>query len=289
MISLQEIEWAKTAAKGLPEKQDNPLRPRVMTNEELIQMILSEGPSRMHFRQVADIIKTIKNTGERQRMADHHAGIFAKQNPRFNHAKWHNWIGTTWTKPSTHTKIASEETLDELTKKKLGDYKDKAIADKEDADYEAASADSVKQARKPLVRSWKRSRGIAAADKKLEKEEADLSEVITKKTSTGKVIDDFVHSDNKKFSGDSKKQRIKRALGAWYGMHRGEETESTNEEKQRVVFQVGRTKWTKKDFRKVDPSYGFSSKQDQDPKVKGSLASYRDKIYKARTAKLRSK
>ena len=47
-----------------------------------------------------------------------------------------------------------------------------------------------------------------------------LQEVLTKKTPAGKVISDFVKSDAPTFSGDSKKQRIKRALGAYYGMHK---------------------------------------------------------------------
>jgi len=50
-----------------------------------------------------------------------------------------------------------------------------------------------------------------------------LDEVLTKKTPASEVISDFVHSKNKTFSGDSKKQRIKRALGAYYGMHKEEE------------------------------------------------------------------
>lgn len=49
-----------------------------------------------------------------------------------------------------------------------------------------------------------------------------LHEKITEKTSTSDVIHDFVHSKNKKFKGDSKKQRIKRALGAYYSMHKEE-------------------------------------------------------------------
>ena len=34
-------------------------------------------------------------------------------------------------------------------------------------------------------------------------------------------IDDFVHSDDKRFAGDSKRQRIRRALGAFYGKQMG--------------------------------------------------------------------
>lgn len=46
-----------------------------------------------------------------------------------------------------------------------------------------------------------------------------LDEVLTKKTSAGETISDFVHSKNKMFKGDSKEQRINRALGAYYGKH----------------------------------------------------------------------
>lgn len=42
---------------------------------------------------------------------------------------------------------------------------------------------------------------------------------ITKKTTLSQMIDDFVSSDDPKFAGDSKEQRRKRAVGAWYGMH----------------------------------------------------------------------
>lgn len=45
-----------------------------------------------------------------------------------------------------------------------------------------------------------------------------MDEVITKSTPTGEVIKDFVHSKNPKFKGKSKKERIKMALGAKYGM-----------------------------------------------------------------------
>lgn len=49
--------------------------------------------------------------------------------------------------------------------------------------------------------------------------EEQLDEILTKKTPASEVISDFVHSDDPKFAGDTKKQRIKRALGAYYGMH----------------------------------------------------------------------
>ena len=47
------------------------------------------------------------------------------------------------------------------------------------------------------------------------KEEA-LDEVLTKSTSAGETISDFVHSDNPKFAGKSKEKRKKMALAAYY-------------------------------------------------------------------------
>jgi hypothetical protein len=68
-------------------------------------------------------------------------------------------------------------------------------------------------------------RGMLADKKKLD-------EVLTKKTPVSNVIDGFVHSKNKMFKGDSKNQRIKRALGAFYDKH---PEKSKNEEVQYVT------------------------------------------------------
>jgi hypothetical protein len=62
-------------------------------------------------------------------------------------------------------------------------------------------------------------------------ESVELDEVLTKSTTAGETIDDFVHSKNKMFTGDSKAQRIKRALGAYY-KKQNEETETKNKKKK---------------------------------------------------------
>lgn len=49
--------------------------------------------------------------------------------------------------------------------------------------------------------------------------EEQLEEVLTKKDPAGKWISDFVKSDNPKFAGKSKKERMKMALGAYYAKH----------------------------------------------------------------------
>jgi hypothetical protein len=50
----------------------------------------------------------------------------------------------------------------------------------------------------------------------IRKEEVELDEKINVGADAGATISDFVHSKSKTFKGDSKKQRINRALGAYY-------------------------------------------------------------------------
>ena len=59
----------------------------------------------------------------------------------------------------------------------------------------------------------------------VKKEEVELGEKIDVGADAGATISDFVHSKSKTFKGDSKKQRIKRALGAYYAAQK-EETEN---------------------------------------------------------------
>jgi hypothetical protein len=56
---------------------------------------LDEAVSRKHFQQVADLIKGHESQEKRNELASHHAGIFAKQNPRFDHGRFHKAAGST--------------------------------------------------------------------------------------------------------------------------------------------------------------------------------------------------
>lgn len=67
-----------------------------------------------------------------------------------------------------------------------------------------------------------------------------LQEVLTKKTSSSKVISDFVHSDNPKFAGKSKKERVRMALGAYYGMH-PEKSNKVQEETEELDENLGKS------------------------------------------------
>ena len=55
--------------------------------------------------------------------------------------------------------------------------------------------------------------------------EESLLEKLKSSDPAGKWIHDFVHSDNPRFAGKSKKERIRMALGASYGAKRNEEIE----------------------------------------------------------------
>jgi hypothetical protein len=52
-----------------------------------------------------------------------------------------------------------------------------------------------------------------------------IDEVLTKSTTAGETIHDFVHSDNPKFKGKSKEKRKEMALAAYYAKQRNEEVE----------------------------------------------------------------
>lgn len=64
-----------------------------------------------------------------------------------------------------------------------------------------------------------RDNAIAMAQKHM-KEEFELHEVLTKDQPAAEWIHDFVHSDNPKFEGKSKKKRTEMALAAYYSKQR---------------------------------------------------------------------
>ena len=91
----------------------------------------------------------------------------------------------------------------------------------------------AKQKLTNLIKSGK-GRGALIANKmrtlnagdEIDQEDLDaLHEVLSKDAEAGDWIKDFVHSENPKFEGKTKKERIKMALGAYYAKQRTEETE----------------------------------------------------------------
>ena len=93
-----------------------------------------------------------------------------------------------------------------------------------------------------------------------------LNEVLTKKTPTKEVISDFVHSDNPKFAGKSKKERIKMALGAYYGMH-PEKSKKVDEDLAIPMLEDGKKKKkkTEKESAPGDTPIRYTSGIADDP------------------------
>jgi hypothetical protein len=63
--------------------------------KNLPEETIEEAVSRKHFQQVADLIKGHESQEKRNELASHHAGIFSKQNPRFDHGRFHKAAGST--------------------------------------------------------------------------------------------------------------------------------------------------------------------------------------------------
>jgi hypothetical protein len=112
--------------------------------------------------------------------------------------------------------------------------------------------------------------------------EESLEEKLKASDPTGKWISDFVHSDNPKFAGKSKKERIRMALGASYAAKR------QNEDNNHIVEATHRIGLTV-----TDPNHPMVSKrketiqktvrmpgEDRENAIKRAIAHYRRKGYK---------
>ena len=84
---------------------------------------LDESVTRKHFREVANTVRAIEDPKERQTFANHHAAIFARQNPRFDHEKFHAAAGTHYDGKGVGSKPWREETeLTEASRKLVLNY-----------------------------------------------------------------------------------------------------------------------------------------------------------------------
>lgn len=88
---------------------------------------LEEATTRKDFQMVADLIKGHESADKRKELATHHAGIFAKQNPRFDHAKFMKAAGVNEEVEQSEYLKATLAVMDES---KYDDYKDALRAKK---------------------------------------------------------------------------------------------------------------------------------------------------------------
>ena len=79
---------------------------------------LAEGPTRKDFQMVADLLKNIEDEDKKVELANHHADTFAKQNPRFDKARFLSAVGLNEEQVAEacgkkYKKMAEEDTIDE--------------------------------------------------------------------------------------------------------------------------------------------------------------------------------
>jgi len=102
-----------------------------LTKEDIETMadeLNESGPTKKHFIQVANTVRAIEDPKKRQEFSDHHAGIFASQNPRFDHRRWHAACGTkTPEEREVHEGVIDEDGIDDTEVASFADYA-KAIA-----------------------------------------------------------------------------------------------------------------------------------------------------------------
>lgn len=75
----------------IEEKRQEIAQGLLATQEESVEWDeakLEEAVSRKDFQMVADLIKTHEDHGKRKELAQHHAEIFHRQNPRFDRSKF---------------------------------------------------------------------------------------------------------------------------------------------------------------------------------------------------------
>lgn len=102
--------WDKRMAKSRAEKvkaEKVKSKKKESTRKKIKEESLDEAVSRKHFQQVADLIKGHESQEKRNELASHHAGIFSKQNPRFDHGRFHKAAGST----AHETKTVKESVL----------------------------------------------------------------------------------------------------------------------------------------------------------------------------------
>jgi len=117
-------------------------------------------------------------------------------------------------------KTIKEDELDEVSSDSLMRYRHAAAPERRDPEKGEKRKVGMNLALKKILGGDelgnKPKVKAAGMSKKEMGEDVELDEVLTKSTSAGETIHDFVHSDNPKFAGKSKEKRKQMALAAYY-------------------------------------------------------------------------
>lgn len=164
-------EYADTAKQILSHRQSS-LKEHSDTFH-MVKSVLHETMTRKHFQQVADVIKSHPDAEKRKELAAHHAEIFKKSNPRFDHKRFY---------AAANVPLQEDtEQLDELKRSTVASYVSKAAPSlashsymsAKARGYEAGSTHPIskthfgKEAEKYEKKTEKREKGIQRASKRL--------------------------------------------------------------------------------------------------------------------------
>jgi hypothetical protein len=120
---------------------------------------LAEGPTRKDFQMVADLLKNIEDETKKVELANHHADMFAKQNPRFDKARFLSAVGLSEETQleeaqSPAQKAAFQKMLD--AKKGKTEDKDETVSEEKpdflDLDKDGDKEEPMKKAAKDAVK-----------------------------------------------------------------------------------------------------------------------------------------
>jgi hypothetical protein len=145
---------------GVPV-ETGPSKYKEKLNKEEVQ-IDESSLHRQHFQMVADLIKGHESAEKRKELAQHHAELFKKANPRFDHAKFMKAAG-----------VNEEVQIDELSKGLVARYANK-VAKTTQANYD--------KSKDKFQFSSNRQDGMKNAVKRLTKEEAEQIDEVSKST-----------------------------------------------------------------------------------------------------------
>jgi hypothetical protein len=206
------------------------------TNEEVLDESIFD--NKEHAQSIADKLKKKNEDGNYSVVADHgkHRIVHAyhsdsrvkKDIARLNEeildeANHRDLASAGMMHPNMAKNMSVGDTMD-YYEPKTGDKVHGKVMHKNDTEVHMKQThDSYDDKKVGSVHKFKIGTGVS--------EEVDLEEVLKVSDGAGKWISDFVHSENPKFEGKSKKERQQMALGAYYSAKKGvkEEVESIDE------------------------------------------------------------
>jgi hypothetical protein len=87
---------------------------------DIVRAVIHESYTRKHFRQVADIISKHPDATKRKELASHHAEIFAKGNPRFDHKRFYAAANASLKEEVVDEAYVTGPAADRIARQKLG-------------------------------------------------------------------------------------------------------------------------------------------------------------------------